>query len=111
MNVGTRRLAAVLVAAACVAGSARLWSDALTPTASRFVEPSAQGGGSSALPQTVIVAAAEPQAVPRAPHRAAVTKPAHRTPTGRTGVRFVPAPVTAPAHAATHGSGTPAKTV
>jgi hypothetical protein len=62
-----RRLAAVLVAAACVVGSARLWSDAMTPKPVPFVEPFASGTPLSAGPQSVVVTAAEPRAGRRSP--------------------------------------------
>ena len=62
--VGVRRLAAVLVATACVLGSARLWSDALAPAAVPFVEPLASGGGPLnpliAAPRTVVIATDAP---------------------------------------------------
>jgi hypothetical protein len=69
----------VLVATACVLGSARLWSDALTPAAVPFVEPLVSGGGRpNAAPPTVVIATAAPlvrHAAPkvvRKPHAKAV---------------------------------------
>src|SRR5439155_10229813 len=50
-GVGTRQIAAVLVASACVAGSVRLWSGALTPEQVPFVEP--------CLPESPLRVAAE----------------------------------------------------
>ena len=54
----------MLVATACVLGSARLWSDALTPAAVPFVEPLASGGGPlnplNPVPRTVVIATAAP---------------------------------------------------
>jgi hypothetical protein len=59
----------VLVAAACVLGSARLWADALTPAAVPFVEPlTSSGSPLNALPRTVVVATAEPRVRHGAPN-------------------------------------------
>jgi hypothetical protein len=65
--MGTRRLAAVLVVAACAVGSARLWTDALTPAAVPFVEPFSTPGGSNAAPKIIVVTATEPRAGGRFP--------------------------------------------
>ena len=70
----------MLVATACVLGSARLWSDALTPAAVPFVEPLVSGGGrpNAAAPPTVVIATAAPRVrhaapkVVRKPHAKAV---------------------------------------
>ena len=65
--MGMRRFAAVLVVAACAGVSARLWSDALTPTAAPFIEPFSAPSGLSGTPQIVVVAASEPQALAATP--------------------------------------------
>jgi hypothetical protein len=67
MYVGMRRLAAVVVVAACAGLSARLWSDALTPTTSPYIEPFAFPDALSGAPPIVVVTGAKSPAAHGAP--------------------------------------------
>src|SRR6476469_6712937 len=99
MSVGTRRLGAVLVAAACVVGSARLWSDALTPAAVPFVQPLASGSGLRAAAEPTIVVAAPAPRVSPLPAKVAPKAPVKAVPVTAGLVSRAPRRVTAPAPA------------